>query len=84
MNISIDYAVAERTERAAVVPADLGWSDVGSWGALWELGTKDESGNVALGDVVLEAAEKKSRSEAKRVQAIDSGLSVPDVLRSGE
>jgi mannose-1-phosphate guanylyltransferase/mannose-6-phosphate isomerase len=56
-SISIDYAVAEKTSRAAVVPADLGWSDVGSWSALWELGSKDESGNVALGDVVLEGAE---------------------------
>ena len=56
-NISLDYAVAERTSRAAVVPADLGWSDVGSWGALWELGEKDERGNVAVGDVMLEGAE---------------------------
>ncbi|MBV9538351.1 MAG: mannose-1-phosphate guanylyltransferase/mannose-6-phosphate isomerase, partial [Acidisphaera sp.] len=56
-NISIDYAVAERTHRAAVVPADLGWSDVGSWGALWELGDKDSGGNVAVGDVLLEGAE---------------------------
>jgi mannose-1-phosphate guanylyltransferase / mannose-6-phosphate isomerase len=55
--ISIDYAVAERTDRAAVVPADLGWSDVGSWGALWELGVKDAAGNVVLGDVMLEGAE---------------------------
>jgi mannose-1-phosphate guanylyltransferase/mannose-6-phosphate isomerase len=57
-NISLDYAVAERTDRAAVVPADLGWSDVGSWGALWELGAKDEAGNVALGDVLLEGAQQ--------------------------
>ena len=56
-SISIDYAVAERTDRAAVVPADLGWSDVGSWSALWDLGAKDAAGNVALGDVVLEGAE---------------------------
>jgi mannose-1-phosphate guanylyltransferase / mannose-6-phosphate isomerase len=56
-SISLDYAVAERTARAAVVPADLGWSDVGSWSALWELGAKDSGGNVALGDVVLEGAE---------------------------
>ena len=55
-NISLDYAVAERTKLAAVVPADLGWSDVGSWSALWELGTKDDAGNVAVGDVLLEAA----------------------------
>jgi mannose-1-phosphate guanylyltransferase / mannose-6-phosphate isomerase len=55
-SISLDYAVAERTHRAAVVPADIGWSDVGSWGALWELGRKDESGNVAVGDVLLENA----------------------------
>jgi mannose-1-phosphate guanylyltransferase/mannose-6-phosphate isomerase len=56
-SISFDYAVAERTSRAAVVPTDLGWSDVGSWNALWELGVKDTSGNVALGDVLLEGAE---------------------------
>jgi mannose-1-phosphate guanylyltransferase/mannose-6-phosphate isomerase len=55
-NISLDYAVAERTDRAAVVPADLGWSDVGSWGALWDLGEKDSAGNVAVGDVLLEGA----------------------------
>jgi len=56
-SISLDYAVAERSARAAVVPADLGWSDVGSWGALWELGAKDPDGNVAVGDVMLEGAE---------------------------
>ncbi|HVZ06687.1 mannose-1-phosphate guanylyltransferase/mannose-6-phosphate isomerase [Rhodopila sp.] len=55
-SISLDYAVAERSTRAAVVPADLGWSDVGSWSALWDLGRKDEAGNVAQGDVVLEGA----------------------------
>jgi mannose-1-phosphate guanylyltransferase/mannose-6-phosphate isomerase len=55
-NISLDYAVAERTHRAAVVPADLGWSDVGSWNALWELGPKDAAGNVTLGDVLLEGS----------------------------
>ena len=53
-DISIDYAVAERTARAAVVPADLGWSDVGSWDALWDISPKDATGNVSIGDVFLE------------------------------
>ncbi len=56
-SISLDYAVAERTHRAAVVPAAIGWSDVGSWSALWELGAKDDAGNVSLGDVILEDAQ---------------------------
>jgi mannose-1-phosphate guanylyltransferase/mannose-6-phosphate isomerase len=55
-SISLDYAVAERTDRAAVVPADLGWSDVGSWDALWEQTPKDSQGNAAIGDVLLENA----------------------------
>lgn len=49
---SIDYAVMEHTTHAAVVPADIGWSDVGSWGALWEIADKDASGNVLTGDVM--------------------------------
>ena len=56
-SISLDNAVAERTDQGAVVPANIGWSDVGSWGALWELGDKDAAGNVAIGDVLLEASE---------------------------
>ncbi|MFC7335223.1 mannose-1-phosphate guanylyltransferase/mannose-6-phosphate isomerase [Rhodocista pekingensis] len=52
-NLSIDYAVMEKTDRAAVVPADLGWTDVGSWSALWEIGEKDADGNVVQGDVML-------------------------------
>ncbi len=55
-DISIDYAIAERTHRAAVVPADLGWSDVGSWDALWDISPKDAQGNVAVGDVMIEHA----------------------------
>jgi mannose-1-phosphate guanylyltransferase/mannose-6-phosphate isomerase len=51
-NISIDYAVMERTARAAVVPVDMGWSDVGSWGALWEIAAHDGDGNALHGDVV--------------------------------
>ncbi len=70
-SISIDYAVMERTERAAVVPADIAWSDIGSWTALWELGEKDGSGNVMLGDVVAEEVrDSYLRSEGPLVAAI--------------
>ncbi|HUH83122.1 MAG TPA: mannose-1-phosphate guanylyltransferase/mannose-6-phosphate isomerase [Stellaceae bacterium] len=50
---SVDYAVMEHTRRAAVVPAGIGWSDVGTWDALWQIGRKDAAGNVCQGDVVL-------------------------------
>ena len=51
---SIDYAVMEHTDRAAVVPVDPGWSDVGSWSALWGVGDKDGDGNVSSGDTILQ------------------------------
>lgn len=51
---SIDYAVMEKTDSAAMVPLDAGWSDVGSWTSLWETADKDESGNVSVGDTILE------------------------------
>jgi mannose-1-phosphate guanylyltransferase/mannose-6-phosphate isomerase len=49
---SIDYAVMERTERAAVVPVSCGWSDIGSWDALWLSAAKDANGNSTEGDVI--------------------------------
>ncbi len=52
--ISIDYAVMEKTARAAVVPVSCGWSDVGSWHAVWELSEKDGQGNAAQGAAVFE------------------------------
>lgn len=48
-SISIDYAVMEHTEKAAVIPVDMGWSDVGSWSSLWELDKGDANGNVTAG-----------------------------------
>jgi mannose-1-phosphate guanylyltransferase / mannose-6-phosphate isomerase len=51
---SIDYAVMEHTSHAAVVPVEMGWSDVGTWDALWMVGTPDDAGNVIAGDVVAE------------------------------
>jgi mannose-1-phosphate guanylyltransferase / mannose-6-phosphate isomerase len=47
-----DTALMERTNKAVVVPLDVGWSDVGSWAALWELGPKDADGNVIAGDAI--------------------------------
>lgn len=51
-NISIDYAVMEKTDTAAVVRVDMGWSDVGSWAALWEIAQQDANGNVLSGGIV--------------------------------
>ena len=51
---SIDYALMEKTTIASVVVADLGWSDIGSWKALWDVLDKDMNGNVIQGDVLLE------------------------------
>ncbi|NHZ70975.1 MAG: mannose-1-phosphate guanylyltransferase/mannose-6-phosphate isomerase [Proteobacteria bacterium] len=48
---SIDYAVMEHTSRAAVVPTDPGWNDVGSWSSLWEIADHSPAGNVISGDV---------------------------------
>ena len=70
-SISIDYAVMERTERAAVVPADIGWSDVGSWSMLWERGAKDADGNVVTGDVIIEDGKGNFiRSESRLVATL--------------
>lgn len=69
-SISIDYALMERTEKSAAVLLDAGWRDLGSWDALWEVGHKDESGNVTVGDVVLEdVTDSYIRSDAGLVTA---------------
>jgi mannose-1-phosphate guanylyltransferase/mannose-6-phosphate isomerase len=49
---SIDYAVMEKTDAAAVLPINVGWSDVGSWSALWEIADQDPDGNAHHGDVI--------------------------------
>jgi mannose-1-phosphate guanylyltransferase len=51
---SVDYAVMENTDDAVVVPLDVGWSDVGSWSAFWEIDQKGENGNAFSGDVMFE------------------------------
>jgi mannose-1-phosphate guanylyltransferase/mannose-6-phosphate isomerase len=68
---SVDYAVMEHTDRAAVVPLDCGWSDVGAWSALWELGRKDAAGNAMGGDVLaLDSRDSYIRSSHRLVAAV--------------
>src|SRR5258706_1724912 len=69
--ISIDYAVMERTKKAGVVPADIGWGDVGSWSMLWERGTKDAAGNVVTGDGLIEDGRNNFiRNEGRLLAAV--------------
>lgn len=51
-NISIDHGIIEATDRCLVIPVDMGWSDVGSWDALWKISARDARNNVVQGDVV--------------------------------
>lgn len=68
---SIDYAVMEKTAHAAVVPVDMGWSDVGAWNALAELGPVDDNGNVIRGDVLTDNANNNLiRAESRLVAAL--------------
>jgi mannose-1-phosphate guanylyltransferase/mannose-6-phosphate isomerase len=68
---SVDYAVMEKTDAAAVIPVDIGWSDVGSWSTLWEVGAKDARGNVVRGDVHLNGAENcYVRAESRLVSVL--------------
>jgi len=70
-SISIDYAVMERTDKAAVIPADIGWSDVGSWSMLWDRAAKDSNGNVAAGDVLIQDGHNNFiRSDDRLVAAL--------------
>ena len=54
---SVDIAVMEKTKKAVVVSLDAGWSDIGSWATLWEIGDKDENQNVVIGDVITNESE---------------------------
>jgi mannose-1-phosphate guanylyltransferase/mannose-6-phosphate isomerase len=69
--ISIDYAVMEKTSRAGVVPVSCGWSDVGSWRAVWELSDKDGQGNAAQGAAVFEDSRNCNVSTDKALVALE-------------
>jgi mannose-1-phosphate guanylyltransferase/mannose-6-phosphate isomerase len=92
---SIDYAVMEKTAAGAVLPADIGWSDVGSWSALWDIAQKDAAGNACHGDVrLVDAAECYVRADKRLVIAVgirntlvvetDDAVLVSDLSRAQE
>ena len=74
---SIDYAVMEHTSDAVVVPADIGWSDVGSWSALWEVQQHDENGNARRGDVYLDGVKNSLVRAESRIVAV---VGVEDIV----
>ena len=81
---SIDYALMEKSDKIAVVPVDMDWSDIGSWQALWDVSEKDRNSNVVHGDVVLEDVQNSLvRAENRLVAGIglkdtqkETGLSI--------
>ena len=76
---SIDYAVMENTPHAAMIPFDVGWSDLGSWDALWDFQHKNESGNILDGDVIAENVKNsfvQSNSRLLAVVGIDDAVIV--------
>jgi mannose-1-phosphate guanylyltransferase len=76
-SVALDVAVMEKTDRGAVLPLDAGWSDVGSWSALWETSDQDEDGNVLRGRVISQASRNcYLRSEHRLVV----GLGVEDLV----
>ena len=66
---SIDYAVMEKTDEAMMVPLDAGWSDVGSWSALYDISAKDDAGNASSGDAILEGCRNSLVSSESRLVA---------------
>lgn len=66
---SIDYAVMERTDDAVVIPVEMGWNDIGSWSALWDIGDKTEDGNVIFGDVITHDTRNSYIRAEKRLVA---------------
>ncbi len=84
-SIAVDYAVMEKTDLAVVTPTDCGWTDVGSWSALWAIGDRDAGGNVLVGDVVAEDVKGSYlRGEGQLVAALGVEdlvvVATPDVV----
>ena len=80
---SIDYAVMERTEKAVVLTADVGWSDVGEWSAVWRLSPRDANGNSLRGRAVaINSSNVLVRSEEQLTAVI--GLKDVIVVATGD
>jgi mannose-1-phosphate guanylyltransferase/mannose-6-phosphate isomerase len=73
---SIDYAVFEKTDHAMVLPVDIGWNDVGSWSALWDVAERDADGNAHHGDVIA-VDSRNSYAYAQRLVAL---VGVDDIV----
>ena len=71
--VSIDYGIMEKTDRAATLPTDMGWSDLGSWDSFHEIGVKDGSGNVVSGNVLCFDTSDSLLLESGKVMAV-SGM----------
>lgn len=72
-NIAIDVAIMEKTNRAAVIPSGIGWNDIGSWAALWDVAERDAGGNVVRGDAILHRTRNSFvRTEGPLVAVIGS------------
>ena len=70
-NISIDYAIFEKTKKAIVIPLKCGWSDIGTWDSLWKISKKDPRGNAIKGKVFVENTQNSLiRSEEKLVVSV--------------
>ena len=76
-DISIDYAVMEKTDKGVVLPMDVGWSDVGDWQSMWKNSQKDKNGNSLNGEVILDQTKNSLfRSESRLIV----GLGVEDLI----
>jgi mannose-1-phosphate guanylyltransferase len=78
-SISIDYGVMEKAKHVFVLPAEFGWSDVGSWDALWDISAKDPSGNASSGngEIVLEDTENSLICGTNKLVAL---VGIKDVI----
>lgn len=70
-SISIDYGVLEHSDRVRLIPCDIGWSDIGSWDAVYDLAEKDGDGNALLGNVIgLDCRNSLLKSESRLLAAV--------------